>query len=105
MHVKKGDKVIVIAGKEKGKSSVVVSVDKEKNRVTLEGLNMVKKHTRPTKTGVRGGIIEIPASIHASNVKLADKITKAAKTVKVKKETTETKEKKVAKKKTVKKGE
>jgi large subunit ribosomal protein L24 len=108
MHVKKGDKVIVIAGKEKGKSSVVVSVDKEKNRVTLEGLNMVKKHTRPTKTGVKGGIIEVPASIHASNVRLTDKVTKVAKTVKTKKEVAETKvkevkEKKVATKKVAKK--
>ncbi|MEZ0209174.1 MAG: KOW motif-containing protein, partial [Candidatus Paceibacterota bacterium] len=47
MHVKKGDKVIVIAGKEKGKTSTIVSVDRERNRVTLDGLNLMKKHTRP----------------------------------------------------------
>lgn len=73
MHVKKGDKVIVIAGKDKGKSSVVVSVDRENNRVVLEGIAMVKKSTRPTKAGAKGGIVSIAASIHASNVKLADK--------------------------------
>lgn len=73
MHVKKGDKVIVIAGKEKGKSSIVTAVLKEENRVVLEGLNMMKKHTRPTKAGEKGGIISIAMSIHASNVKLAEK--------------------------------
>ncbi len=73
MHVKKGDKVIVIAGKEKGKSSSAVSVDREKNRVVLEGLNMMKKHVKAPKPGEKGGIVEIAMSIHASNVKLADK--------------------------------
>jgi large subunit ribosomal protein L24 len=94
MHVKKGDKVIVIAGKEKGKSSTVVSVDRERNRVTLDGLNMMKKHTRPLKAGEKGGIISIAMSIDASNVKLADKKVKAEK-----------KEKPAAKKKAVKKAE
>ena len=75
MHVKKGDKVIVIAGKEKGKSSTVTAVLKEENRVVLEGLNMVKKHTRPTKAGAKGGIISIAMSMDASNVKLAEKAT------------------------------
>ena len=100
MHIKKGDKVIVIAGKEKGKTSVIVHVDRENNRVTLEGLNMVKKHTRPTKAGAKGGIIDVAASIHASNVMLADKVSKNVKSTK------ENKEKKtIVKKKTVKKGE
>ena len=79
MHVKKGDKVIVIAGKEKGKSSTVTSVNRETNRVVLEGLNMMKKHTRPTKAGEKGGIASIALSIHASNVKLADKSAKKEK--------------------------
>jgi large subunit ribosomal protein L24 len=79
MHVKKGDKVIVIAGKEKGKSSTVVSVDKENNRVVLEGLNMMKKHTRPKKAGEKGGIIDMAMPIHASNVKLAEKKAKTEK--------------------------
>jgi large subunit ribosomal protein L24 len=94
MHVKKGDKVIVIAGKEKGKNSTIVSVDRVKNRVVLEGLNMMKKHTKPRKAGEKGGIIDIPVSIHASNVKLADKKSK-----------TEKKEKPAAKKKAAKKAE
>jgi len=94
MHVKKGDKVIVIAGKEKGKTSTVASVDRERNRVTLEGLNMMKKHTRPAKAGEKGGIVSIAMSMDASNVKLADKKAK-----------TEKKAKPVAKKKAVKKAE
>lgn len=63
----------MIAGKDKGKSSTVAKVLREENRVILEGLNMVKKHTRPTKAGEKGGVISIAMSIHASNVKLADK--------------------------------
>jgi large subunit ribosomal protein L24 len=73
MHVKKGDKVIVIAGKDKGKSSTVTSVLKETNRVVLDGLNMMKKHVKAPKPGEKGGIISVAMSIHASNVKLADK--------------------------------
>lgn len=81
----------MIAGKEKGKTSTVSSVDRERNRVTLEGLNMMKKATRPKKAGEKGGIGEIAMSIHASNVKLADKKEK--------------KEKPAAKKKAAKKAE
>ncbi len=97
MHVKKGDKVIVIAGKEKGKTSTVSKVLREENRVVLEGLNLMKKHTRPTKAGDKGGIVSIAMPIHASNVKLADKKEKKS----AKKETVAAKapaKKKVAKK-------
>ena len=79
MHVKKGDKVIVIAGKEKGKTSVVERAIPSLNKVVLEGLNKVKKHTKPRKAGEKGGIIEISLPIHASNVKLADKSAKKEK--------------------------
>lgn len=79
MHVKKGDKVIVIAGKDKGKSSTVVSVDREKNRVVLEGINMMKKHIKAPKKGEKGGIVSIAMSLDASNVKLADKNAKKEK--------------------------
>lgn len=79
MHVKKGDKVIVIAGKDKGKSSTVVSVLRESNRVIVDGVNMMKKHVKAPKPGEKGGIVEVAASIHASNVKLADKAAKKEK--------------------------
>ena len=65
----------MIAGKEKGKSSVVEKVLREENRVVLEGLNLMKKHMRPKKAGEKGGIVSVAMPIHASNVKLADKAT------------------------------
>lgn len=91
MHLKKGDKVIVIAGKDKGKSSTVTKVLREENRVVLEGLNMMKKHIKAPKAGEKGGIASIAMPIHASNIKLADKVKKEKKVV-------ATKAKKVAKK-------
>ena len=81
MHVKKGDKVIVIAGKEKGKSSTVKEVLREENRVVLDGLNMMKKHVKAPKPGEKGGIVEIAMSIHASNVKLTEKAAPKAKKI------------------------
>lgn len=73
MHVKKGDKVIVTTGKWKGETATVAKAIKDTNRVVLDGVGKVKRHMRPTKAGEKGGIVEIPTSIHASNVKLADK--------------------------------
>ena len=69
----------MIAGKEKGKSSTVLTVLREENRVVLEGLNMMKKHIKPKKAGEKGGIVSIAMSIHASNVKLAEKPAKKVK--------------------------
>ncbi|MEN9881337.1 MAG: hypothetical protein RLZZ308_520 [Candidatus Parcubacteria bacterium] len=79
MHIKKGDKVIVIAGKHKGQTSTVARALPSVNKVVLEDLNKVKRHMRPRKQGDKGGIVEIPQPIHASNVKLADKTSKAEK--------------------------
>jgi large subunit ribosomal protein L24 len=93
MHVKKGDKVIVTTGKDKGKSSTVTQVLREENRVVLEGVNMMKRHMRPRKQGEKGGIVSIAMPIHASNVKLADKAAK-----KEKKDVKAPAKKKVAKK-------
>lgn len=72
MHVKKGDAVIVIAGKEKGKKGKVIAVDTAKNRVIVEGLNQVKRHTKPSQNNPQGGIITKEAPIHVSNVMLVD---------------------------------
>jgi large subunit ribosomal protein L24 len=82
MHLKKGDNVIVIAGKEKGKTSTVTKVLKEENRVVLEGLNMMKKHLKPRKAGDKGGIASIAMPIDASNVKLTEKAAKKVKKAK-----------------------
>ncbi|MCR4419471.1 MAG: 50S ribosomal protein L24 [Clostridia bacterium] len=70
MHVKKGDTVVVITGKEKGKRGKVLAVDRRRNRVTVEGVNLVKRHLRPTRQLPQGGIVEKEASVHASNVLL-----------------------------------
>jgi large subunit ribosomal protein L24 len=85
MHVKKGDKVIVIAGKEKGKSGTISRVIPATGKVVVEGLNIVKRHTRPKKAGEKGGIAEFASPLDASNVKLADKKAKAEKKPKAKK--------------------
>jgi len=69
--VKKGDEVVVIAGKEKGKKGKIVSVITDKSRVVVEGVNMVKRHTKPSRTGA-GGMVEKAASLHVSNVALID---------------------------------
>lgn len=68
MHVKTGDMVMVITGKDKGKKGRVLKAYPKKNRVLVEGVNIVKKHTRPSQTNPQGGIVEQEAPIHASNV-------------------------------------
>jgi large subunit ribosomal protein L24 len=73
MHVRKNDRVIVIAGKEKGKVGRVLRVLLGSDRVLIEGLNKVKRHTKPDQQNQQGGIVEKEAPIHASNVALADK--------------------------------
>ena len=69
MHIKKGDMVQVTTGKEKGKTGKVLTIIKDKNRVVVEKMNMVKKHQRPDAKG-KGGIVEKEGSIHMSNVML-----------------------------------
>ena len=70
MHVRKGDQVVVIAGKEKGKRGRVLRLLTEKERVVIERINMVKRHTKPTQRNPRGGILEKEGSVEASNVAL-----------------------------------
>ena len=70
LHVKRGDKVIIISGKDKGKKGKVLRVFPETNRVVVESANLVKKHVRPTQKSPQGGIVERPGSINASNVQL-----------------------------------
>jgi large subunit ribosomal protein L24 len=70
MHVRKGDQVVVIAGKEKGKRGRVLRLLTDKERVVIERVNMVKRHTKPTQRNPRGGIIEKEGSINLSNVAL-----------------------------------
>jgi large subunit ribosomal protein L24 len=74
-RIRKGDQVMVISGKDRGKTGTVLAVMPKKERVTVEGLNMIKRHQRPTQTagGQRGGgVIEREGPIHVSNVMLVD---------------------------------
>ena len=73
--LKKGDKVVVIAGSSKGKEGTVLRVLRDENRVLVEGVNMVKKHDKPNGEQ-SGSIIEIEAPIHISNVMILDPKTK-----------------------------
>ena len=75
MFVKTGDKVKVIAGKDKGKEGVVVKTIAAKDRVVVEGVNIVKKHQKPNNQYPQGGIVELEAPIHFSNVQLLDPST------------------------------
>ena len=90
MKVKVGDNVKVLTGKDKGKEGKVIKTYKNKNTVVVEGINIVKKHSKPRTTEDKGGIIDIEAPIHVSNVKVLD--SKKAKEVKVKEVKKETKE-------------
>ncbi|MEG0794183.1 MAG: 50S ribosomal protein L24 [Bacilli bacterium] len=99
MKVKVGDTVKIITGKDKGKSGKVIKTMKLKNKVVIDGLNLIKKHSKPNNTNDKGGIFEIEAPIHVSNVKViteseVKEIKKAekAKPVKVKEEKVEAKE-------------
>jgi large subunit ribosomal protein L24 len=68
MKIKKKDRVIVIAGKDKGKVGEVTAVMPKENRVVVSGINMIARHTKPSQTNPQGGIVRKEASIHASNV-------------------------------------
>lgn len=71
-HVKKGDIVVVIAGAEKGKRGKVIQVYPKKQRVLVEGVNMIKKHLKKSQLHPQGAIIEREGPIHISNVMLAE---------------------------------
>lgn len=92
MKIKVGDNVRVITGSNKGKEGKVLNVLRKDNRVVIDGVNIVKKHVKPNRTNESGGILEVEAPIHISNVKVLTKESKKE----VKKEV---KEKKASKKK------
>lgn len=72
LHLKKGDKVRVIAGNSRGKEGEVLEVLIEKQRVVVEGVNMVKKHLKPSANNPQGSIQEIEGTIHISNLMVID---------------------------------
>ncbi|RHW33910.1 50S ribosomal protein L24 [Neobacillus notoginsengisoli] len=73
MHVKKGDKVMVISGKDKGKTGTILEAYPKQNRVLVEGVNIVKKHSKPSQANPQGGINSQEAPVHVSNVMPIDK--------------------------------
>ena len=72
MHVKTGDTVIVISGRDKGKKGKVMAVSPKEGKVIVEGCNIVSKHVKPRKAGQPGGIIKAESAIYASKVMLVD---------------------------------
>jgi large subunit ribosomal protein L24 len=70
--IKKGDRVVLLAGKDKGKQGSVLKVLPKEGRVLVEGLNMVQRHTRPTQGDPQGGIKNKEATVHVSNVAIVD---------------------------------
>jgi len=72
VHIKKGDQVVVIAGNEKGKSGRVLEVNREKMRATVEGVNILSVHSKPSAANPDGGIVKKEGSIHISNLLHAD---------------------------------
>ena len=85
MKIKVGDEVLVIAGRDKGKNGKVVKTLKSEDKVVGEGINIVKKHVKPNNQNDKGGIFDIEAPIHVSNVKKIEaKATKKTKESKVK---------------------
>ena len=78
MKIVKGDKVVVIAGKDKGKEGIVQAVYPKLNKVVVEGVNVHKKHQKPTQQNPEGSIVEMYVPIDASNVAIVDPKTKKA---------------------------
>ncbi len=72
LHIKKGDTVVVVAGNDKGQQGKILEVIREKDRAIVEGVNMVKKHTKPNAENPQGGIVEKEAPIHISNLMHVD---------------------------------
>ncbi|MGD1844229.1 MAG: 50S ribosomal protein L24 [Salibacteraceae bacterium] len=72
LHIKKGDRVKVIAGESKGSEGKVLFIDRDKNRATVEGVNLVSVHTKPNAQHPDGGIIQKEATVHLSNLMIVD---------------------------------
>ena len=72
LHIKKGDTVKVLSGADNGKTGKITSVDREKGRAFVEGVNLVSKHTKPSAANPQGGIVKREASVHISNLMVID---------------------------------
>jgi|SRR3989344_6240467 len=72
MNIKKGDNVIVIAGKDRGKTGKVVRAFPAQNRAVVEGVNILKRHEKPRRQGAKGQIVSVPMPLHISNIMIVD---------------------------------
>ena len=72
-HIKKGDEVVVIAGEERGKRGRIIMVHRDKQRAIVEGVKMIKRHTRKNQNNPQGAIIEREGTVHLSNLMLAER--------------------------------
>ena len=72
LHIKKGDTVKVLSGADNGKTGKITSVDREKGRAFVEGINLVSKHTKPSAANPQGGLVKREASVHISNLMVVD---------------------------------
>ncbi|HEY7460279.1 MAG TPA: 50S ribosomal protein L24 [Gemmatimonadota bacterium] len=72
MKLRKGDEVMVVSGEDRGKRGKILRVLRDKNRVVVEGVSFMRRHTRPSQSNPQGGIVEREAPIHASNVMVVD---------------------------------
>ena len=97
MKIKVNDKVKILAGKDKGKEGTVIKTLAKENKVIVEGINMVKRHQKPRNTNESGGIFDLAAPIHVSNVKKIEGTKKSAKKETPKKEVKEAKTKTASK--------
>ncbi len=86
MKIKKGDNVIVVSGKDKGKSGKVLRAMPRLDRVIVEGVNVIKAHKRPTKAGTKGQIIDKTMPVHVSNVMIVDPQTKKPSRISIKRD-------------------
>ena len=91
MKVKVGDNVLILAGKDKGKTGRIIKTLRKDNKVVVEGINMIKKHIKPNRMNEVGSIVDVEAPIHVSNVKVVAEEKKAAKKAEVKEAKTTTK--------------
>ncbi|MFL2564059.1 MAG: 50S ribosomal protein L24 [Flavobacteriales bacterium] len=80
LHIKKGDTVKVLSGADNGKTGKITSVDREKGRAFVEGVNLVSKHTKPSAANPQGGIVKREASVHISNLMVVDSKGQASRT-------------------------
>ncbi|MCX6724187.1 MAG: 50S ribosomal protein L24 [Candidatus Staskawiczbacteria bacterium] len=70
MKVKKGDNILIIAGKDKGRTGKIIKAMPKELKVLVEGINLKKKHVRPKREGEKGQVVEIPAAMDVSNIKI-----------------------------------